>query len=222
MDILARRQELVIAAKEHLAADMLVKGYYGRTGEGDDAFHGCSVGCLVHNVHPDWSADRVQSVSNPHKIVADHYGYPEWLALLQDAIFEGLPNGENSKWHVQLAEAVAALAADYDWQRALHRVHVGILRISCTAGSTQGAVQRVLELHERAGRGEDVSDEDWSAARSAAWSAAAWAAAWSAARSSAAWAAAWSARSAARSAAWAAAFQEIRDAVLAALAPEAA
>ncbi|MDB6035974.1 MAG: hypothetical protein JWM16_6312 [Verrucomicrobiales bacterium] len=230
MELLERRAEMVIAAKAHFAADMLMKGTYG-VGSGKK-FKGCSVGCLAHEIAP-----RKQSYPNGvHAFVADHYGYPSWLAYLQDTIFEGLPNGpqgENSKWHVQLAETLAKLPADFDWDFALHRVHAAILRISYrTAGSAKEVVQHVLELHERAGRGEDISDEIWSAARSAAWSAAesaAESAAWSAARSaavSAAWSAArsaaWSAaRSAAESAAWSAArsaaFQDIRDAVLAAL-----
>ena len=41
--------------------------------------------------------------------------HAEWLAFLQDQIFEGLPNGESAKWHVQLAETLHALPDDYDW-----------------------------------------------------------------------------------------------------------
>jgi hypothetical protein len=231
--ILDRRAAMVVAAQHHFDADMLVKGTYG---EGAKNFRGCSVGCFAHEVNPKKQIPG----SNIHKFVADHYGYPEWLALLQDTVFEGLPNGpkgENSKWHVQLAQTLAALPVEFDWTAALHRVHAAILRISyVTAGTAQEAVKAVLDLHERAGRGEVVGDELWSAARSAAWSAAssaAWSAAssaaWSAARS-AAWSAASSAAdaasiaasSAARSAADAA-FLELRDAILAALPePEAA
>lgn len=158
----SRKLELVEAAKAHYAADMLVKGTYGE-GEGKE-FHGCSVGCLAHGISPK---EHVPSFEI-HKRVADHYGYPEWLAYLQDTIFEGLPNGpqgENSRWHVELAEAIAALPADHDWQATLHRVHAAILRISYrTAGAAKEVVQRVLDLHERAGRGEAVSDELRSAA----------------------------------------------------------
>src|SRR5688572_23347118 len=104
-EVTARKIELVEAAKAHFKADMLVKGTYGE-GEGEH-FQGCSVGCLAHALSPKEAIPSFEI----HKRVADHYGYPEWLALLQDTIFEGLPNGpqgENSRWHVQLAEAIAA------------------------------------------------------------------------------------------------------------------
>jgi hypothetical protein len=196
----AQKTELLEAAKAHFAADMLIKGTYAD----EDAanFKGCSVGCFIHSVYPKKSATQIHQLSNLHGIVAKHYGYPEWLALLQDAIFEGLPNGESAKWHVQLAEVLSALPDEYDWLAALHRVHVALLRVSYTnADSAQEAVQTVIDLHERAGRGEDVSVEQWSAAESAAESAA---------RSAA--------RSAAESAAESAAYQEMRDGILAALA----
>jgi hypothetical protein len=248
--------ELLEQAKAHYAADMLLKGTYANDDAG--SFKGCSVGCHLFHIYPELNAYEIDDLANKHKIVADYYGYPEWLALLQDTMFEGLPDGDNRKWHVQLAEAIASRNGSINWQETLHRVHIAILRISYkTAGEAQEVVQRVIDLHEAAMRGEP-SDEAawsaaesaarsaarsaaWSAARSAAWSAArsaaesaAWSAAepaaesaaWSAARSaarSAAESAAWSAaESAAESAAWSAArsaaFQEIRDAVLAAIA----
>lgn len=227
-----RREELIANSKAHYEADMLLKGTYGKLI--DSHFKGCSVGCHLKDIRPDFDGEE-HYYDSKHAIVAAHYGYPEWLALLQDTIFEGLPGGENNKWHVQLAEAIAALPDDVNWQTILHRVHVGILRISyATAGEASEAVKTVLDLHERAASGEDISDEMWSAAVSAA-EYAAWSAgsdAWSAARSaawsaaeSAAWSAAVSAassaaRSAAGSAVWSersAAYQEIRDAALDAL-----
>jgi hypothetical protein len=192
----AQKDELLAQAKAHYAADMLLKGTYAD--DEAETFRGCSVGCHIHHIRPDWDADDIRTSGRLHELVAEHYGYPAWLALLQDTIFEGLPNGESAKWHVQLAETLHALPDDHDWTLALHRAHAAILRVSYrTAGEAQDAVHRVLELHEKAANGEDVTEEMWSAARSAAWSAA-WSAARSAARS--AWSAARSAWSAARSA----------------------
>jgi hypothetical protein len=224
----AKHIELLDQANAHFAADMLLKGTYGNDEDGE--FRGCSVGCHVHHIKAGMTADDIDNLPNKHKIVADYYGYPEWLALLQDTIFEVLPNGESAKWHVQMAEAIASREGNIDWQETLHRVHIAILRLSyITAGTAQAVVQSVIDLHENAARGEGVEDKEWSAAGSAArsaagsaaWSAAesaAWSAAGSAAGSaaeSAAESAAWSAaESAAESAARSAAFQEIRDAVL--------
>lgn len=222
-----QKQEFLKQSKAHFAADMLRKGFYAI--EYAEQFKGCSVGCHLHYIKPELGDQAISNMANKHAIVAEHYGYPEWLARLQDQIFEGLPNGESAKWHVQLAETLAKLPPRYNWQLALHRVHVAILRISYkTAGSMQAMVKQVLDLHERAATGERVSDELWSAARSTARNTA-WNVAFSAAESaarSAAWSAAWNAPdSASESAAWSAAnsvpesaaYQKIRDGVLEAL-----
>lgn len=185
-----RKIELLENAKAHYAADMLLKRTYGTVLGGK--FKGCSVGCHLRHIKPTFDGDA-HDYDDKHGIVARYYGYPEWLAHLQDTIFEGLPDDESARWHVQLAERIAALPDEPDWQRILHRVHVAILRIALrAAGTAQEVVQQVIDLHERAGNGEIVSDELWSAAESAAWSAK------------------WSARSAA--------YQEMRDAILEAIA----
>lgn len=182
-----KHQELLEQAKIHYAADMLLKGTYGEKIKG--GFKGCSVGCHLFHIRPDLDSFAVSIMGEKYKIVADYYDYPEWLAFLQDTIFEGLPNGESSKWHVQLAEAIASRDGAIDWQETLHRVHIGILRVSYkTAGTAREVVQRVIDLHERAAFGEAIGDELWSAARRVA---------------------AWSAGSAA--------YQEIRDAILKAI-----
>ena len=224
------RKELLKRSKAHLKADMLLKGTYASNGQG---FRGCSIGCHLHDIYPEMSIPEVEDLSDKHQRVSEHYGYPEWLARLQDTIFEGLPKDVAPEWHVELAEVLNKTPDDYDWQAALHRVHIAILRTALNAsGSAKEVVETVIDLHERAASGENVPDELWSAAWSAAWSARA--AAWSAARA-AAWSAEAAARSAARSAeaaarsaassaawfaAWsaeAAAFEEIRDGVLSAL-----
>lgn len=160
----AQRDEFLAASRAHLEADMLQRGTYGKVEQ--SKFKGCSVGCHVRHIAPDFNGEG----EGVHKIVADHYGYPEWLVRLQDAIFEGLPHGDSEKWHVQLAEALHSLPDDYDWQAAYHRVHVAILRIAYrTARETESVVQRVIDLHDAAGSGGDVSKEMWAAARSAAY-----------------------------------------------------
>ena len=151
---------LQIATRHHREADMLIAGTYGN--ETPDGWRGCSVGCLAHEI----GARR-----DDHAAVAAHYDYPEWLALLQDAVFEGLPQADRGGWHVDLADAIAARGRS--WNVVLHAVHAAILRVSYrTAGSAAGAVQAVIDLHEAAVRGEPQDDAAWSAAESAAWSAA--------------------------------------------------
>ena len=158
-----RRQEFLELAKKHYAADMLIKATYGEIEQGQ--FKGCSVGCFLYDIKGDKF-----DVVDKHQVLADWSGLPVWLHHLQDTLFEGLPNGDSAKWHVQLAETIAGLPAEYDWQAAMHRVHVAILRVSYkTAGKSKSVVESVIDLHERAGRGEPLADELWSAVRSAAY-----------------------------------------------------
>jgi hypothetical protein len=181
-------QNLVWAIADAEAEGRLEKGTYGKQ---NGKFRGCSIGCMLNDF--GLSADEIDNTPSVHRKLEELTGIPEWLLRLQDEVFEGLPEPEHQAWHRQVAEAFAKAPKPVDWQSLLHRVHVGILRVSYkTAGSAQEAVQNVIDLHERAMNGEQVGDEEWSAAESAAWSAA-----WSAARS--------------------AAFQEIRDAILEAI-----
>lgn len=157
-----RKQELVEAAKRHYEADMLLKGTFGQTTV--DGFRGCSVGCLAHDLFPDSKSLGSLIGARPepiHLAVAEHYGYPEWLARMQDTIFETLPNGpkgENSQWHVQLAEAIAALPDDHDWKRARHRIYYAILGL---APQHLYGMTEVRKLHMRAANGENVSQKEW-------------------------------------------------------------
>lgn len=185
-----QKTEFLEQSKSHFAADMLLKGTYG-TKKGNE-FKGCSIGCHLHHIYPRKTSRQISDLRDKHFRVAGYYGFPGWLALLQDTIFEGLPNGESAAWHVLLAEKLAGLPEEYDWQAALHRVHVAILRLSYqTAGLTQ-EVKRILDLHERAGKGDQVSNELCDAT--------------------------WSTTCSVRTAAESATYQEIRDGVLTALA----
>lgn len=153
-----------IAARRHRDADMLRAGRYGEMNDGK--FHACSIGCFAYEVAPErFSASAGWMDDNQHRIVAEAYDYPEWLARLQDTVFEGLPPEDRLDWHVQIADAIAARKRD--WQIILRAVHAAILRISYrTAGSASEAVQAVLDLHEKAAEGEAIPDEEWSAASS--------------------------------------------------------
>ena len=91
---------------------------------------------------------------------------------MQDAIFEGLPDIEaRGKWHIGCADAIAKHnSSGSDWKLTLHRVHAAILKITAkTAGSTIDAVNAVVDLHEKAGSGQEVESAAWSAAWSAAY-----------------------------------------------------
>ncbi len=199
-----------IATRRHRDADMLMAGTYARVE--DDGWHGCSVGCLAHDLEPSW--DHYEIAVRGHALVAETYGYPEWLARLQETVFEGLPRDARPNWHVDLADAIAERGRY--WGTILHAIHAAILRLSLrTAGEAADVVQTVLTLHERAAAGEPIAAAHWSTARSAAATRSVWSMAREPAESAARSAAesadstAWSAESAARLAArsaWSAAW----------------
>lgn len=154
----------------HREADELVRGQYWENGKG------CAVGCTIHG--------------SDHMVYEERFGIPGALARLEDAIFEGLTNGDAQKWPERFMGAIQP-GAD------LTRVHWALLHWLLTdetvnPGIThplvRDAIKTCADLMLRLTRGQEVSASARSA-ESAAWSA------WSAARSAES-----AARSAARSA----------------------
>jgi len=191
------KQKYIDRIRFHRQADHLVRG------TGWEGGKGCAIGCTLE--------------SYEHSRYPIELGLPEWLAHLEDSIFEGLPNDQAMTWPERLLEAIP-VGADVEPVRdqlAVRRMN----RLLTLMHDLQkdDVVDRVIDAIKQvrdalSGDSQEELSAAWSAARSAARSArsaarsaesAAWSAesaAWSAARS-----AARSARSAARSAAWSAA-----------------
>jgi hypothetical protein len=171
---------------------------------------GCFVGCTLNDYN--------------HKQFEVELGWPEWLAILADSIFEGLPKGDAPQFGTDLLEAVP-VGVDLDpvkWKLAIwrHEKQVEQLRDSQESYAEEvcKAVQLVIdyckdklrgqkteeELEEQRKKAESAAESARSAARSAECAARSAArsarSVWSAAES-AAWSAYWSAESAAVSAA---------------------
>ena len=203
------KEDFVSEMKMHQAADNFLKGTY------DDGDQACSVGCALKSVA------KLKGISlefNEHKEFENHLGIPEWMARLNDAIFEGVSLERSKLWPVEFAEAIND-GSDLDKVKTPFLIF--ILKNSLASirnakydqdkfsdvknaiDQTESAVIEMIRCHE--------NGLDLTAAKSAAESAksAAKSAAWSAAESaeSAAWSAAWSAESA-RSAAWSAKIKE--------------
>ena len=179
------KEKYLSRLRAHAKADEFLKGQYWENGKG------CAVGCTIH--------------SNQHKRYETELGLPEWLARLEDRIFEGLPNAAAKTFPVQFLEAIP-IGVDLTplkWQFCAFVLRENIeqvlaLKIDATLKvEVVSAVQKALAVHEEAIKTGKFADAAWSAAsaaESAAWSAAS--AAWSASASAAA-----SAASAAASAA---------------------
>jgi hypothetical protein len=91
-DLRAFHGDAVIKAKYlariagHAEADEIVKGLYWEHGKG------CAVGCTVH--------------SGDHAAYEAELGLPVWLARLEDAMFERLPNGEAKAFPLRFLTAI--------------------------------------------------------------------------------------------------------------------
>ena len=174
--------------RQHAANDEIIHGTYWEQGRG------CAIGCVIH------SAD--------HTAYEDELGIPEWLARLEDQLFEGQSNGDAKQFAVAFLEAipVGVNLAPLKWQFCAFLLKENIECVVTLAifddlkTHVVSAIRQVLACHETA---LQTGTWDESAAKSAAESA------WSAAES-----AAWSARSAAWSAAWSAAYKRYADHLL--------
>jgi len=80
------KEKYLARVHAHAKADEFIKGIYWEGGKG------CAVGCTIH--------------SDDHAAYEDELGIPEWLAHLEDTIFEGLPNERAKLWPVEFLEAV--------------------------------------------------------------------------------------------------------------------
>ena len=157
-------------------ADEFVHGLYYKENGGREF---CAVGCLTHD--PEGG----------HHLYPERWGIPEWLAHLEDGIFEGLPIEKAKLWPERFLSAIP-VGADFDGladRLAIRRLKEECLPLSGQwPESVRAEVVAAIEQTVAALEGKG----DRSAARFAARSA------WSAAES--AWSAAGSARSAAGSA----------------------
>jgi hypothetical protein len=180
----AIKKTYLARVREHARLDHLVQGTGWKNGKG------CAVGCTLE--------------AYDHARYPIELGVPEWLAHLEDGIFEELPWDDARTWPERFLDAIP-VGADLEpvqWQQAIWRHE---RQLAALEGNAEPCAQQVRDAiglvidYCRARLDGTATEEQRKAARSAA--------AWSAesAAESAESAAAWSAESAAESAAWSAA-----------------
>lgn len=77
--------------KEHQRLDEIVKGVYFRDGKPGER-RMCGVGCTVH--------------SGDHTAYERELGIPQWIARLEDTIFENLPDERAKRWPYEILDAI--------------------------------------------------------------------------------------------------------------------
>ncbi len=193
------KEKYVARLEKHYKLDEIIKGKYWEDGKG------CAVGCTIH--------------SDNHNRYESELGIPEWLAKLEDVLFEGMPNSNAKEFPLKFIKSIP-VGFD-DWQHLYHQLCLHILEKECKNTDhslVKQAISDIKNLH----RIEETDQKKWleaeSAARSATISArsarsaesatrsaesatrSAWSAARSATMSARSAESAWSAESAARSA----------------------
>src|SRR5258708_976960 len=189
---------------KHRKADQIVQGTYGRE---NGIWKGCAVGCSIHSLNI--RLNKTYSTSD-HSVYETELGIPEWLARLEDGIFEGLSVEEAKLWPEKFAKAipVGVNLEPVKWKFSTYLLKENIDRVLSLDNISDelkkqvvDSIRGVLKIYEDAIKSGEWNGSAAELARSAARSAEA---AKSAAKSAAWLAAESAARSAAESAAWSA------------------
>lgn len=145
---------IVCEMRKHQEQDQLVKDTYCR--EEGGKFKGCAVGCAIDSIN---IALGKRYRNSDHKVFEVALGIPEWLAHIQDYLFEHLPIGDNSQFAVDFLEAIP-VGVNLDpvkWKFCFFLMRENIERVlsfSCMPGMIRekslSAIRAVIALHEKA------------------------------------------------------------------------
>jgi hypothetical protein len=193
------KEELLKELRWHKDQDNFAKGNYFIDGKG------CAVGCSLESVA---RLKNIKLSYSNHKEYEKLFNIPEWLAFLEDRIFEGVSVERSKSWPIEFIDAIN-IGADLEKVKApflLYILEINLGRLQEEKFKQQReAFKQCIALWKR----EDIGSLDWESARSAVESIAE-----SAVRSAA--------RLAAESAEWSAAWSAVESAEAAALSAEAA
>ena len=186
------KKKYVARTEAHRKADTLIRG------TGWDGHRGCAVGCTLE--------------AYDHSRYPVELGLPEWLARVEDTLFEGMSKDNAMLWPSRFLMAIPVGVTEQQFEHQVKApFHVLVLESALTTfdhakfPDVKASIDRSIALWRRG----DIGSKEWEseaqaaaeAAAALAARAAAWAAAWAArAAARAAWAAAWAAWAAARAA----------------------
>ena len=162
------KKEMVSEMVWHRKQDNLIKGTYAKNGKF------CAVGCGVESLN---RRKGLEIKHDDHAAYAKALGIPEWLARLEDTLFENLPSEESKEFPVKFLRAIP-VGVDLEpvkWRFCAFILKENIERVLALKDISEDlkkqvvdAIRGCLALHEQA-----VKSGNWdeSAAESAAWSA---------------------------------------------------
>ena len=152
-DTTITKAELLKELKWHQAQDNFVRGRYFSDGKG------CAVGCSLESIA------RIKGVSlfrgfGHHKLYERHMGIPEWLAHVEDALFERMGLERSKTWPIEFIEAISE-GADLEKAKAPFMIAVLEEALGCfnhTAfPDAKMIIDRVAHLWATGGTREEFS-----------------------------------------------------------------
>ena len=163
------KEAFVKEIEKHREADAILQGSYGKMD--GEKWRGCAVGCSLRSL-AILEGEELQIKYSDHSLYETKLGIPEWLARLEDTIFEGLPVEESKLWPEQFAKAVpvGVNLEPVKWKFCAFLMRENIERVLALDISEElkkqvvDAIRGVLTVHENAIK-TGIWDE--SAARSA-------------------------------------------------------
>jgi hypothetical protein len=133
--------------RDHIKADELIRG------RGWDGTSGCAIGCALNAYN--------------HKAYESELGIPEWLAHVEDQLFEGMTNKKSKTWP---AVFLSAIKPGADLEKAKGPFLIMVLESALTSfdhkkyPDVKAAIDGSIALWKR----NDIGSEDWTRAAAAA------------------------------------------------------
>ena len=160
---------------KHRKQDQITQGTYG---EQNGDWKGCAVACSLRSL-AIVKGEELITTYNQHSRYETDLGIPEWLARLEDTIFEGLSVDDSKTWPEQFLKAIpiGKNLEPVKWKFCSFILKENIDRVLKLKISNElkeqvvKAINQVLAVHEKAIRtgkwDEDAARSAWSSAESA-------------------------------------------------------
>ena len=118
------KEKYLSRLKEHAKLDNIIQGTGWENGKG------CAIGCTLENYN--------------HKKYEVELGIPEWLAKMEDKLFEGMPNKEAKKFPVKFLEAIP-VGVDLDQVKTPFIIYVLEFSLTCFDHNRYPDVTKVVK-----------------------------------------------------------------------------
>ena len=92
------KEEFITEIKKHQQLDSFRQGFYFEESKG------CAVGCSIESIRVLKNLKHLNH--NNHNLYEEYLGIPNWLACLEDKIFEMLFRYKSKEWPLEFSEAI--------------------------------------------------------------------------------------------------------------------